>query len=93
LVLEGNGSPTFYGPEIIGASQCDYVVGSQECPWIEYKAYVGDWPGRVAVRQIDIVVKDAGMNGRIYIDCVHRVVPGPVAVEPATWGKIKSLYR
>jgi hypothetical protein len=92
LQLEGNGASTFFGPEIVAATQCGYVPGELECPWVKYSAYIGGWAGKHAVRQVDIVVKDATMNGRLYIDCVHRHLD-PTPTEPSTWGRLKSLYR
>jgi hypothetical protein len=88
----GNGAPMFYGPEVAAATQCSYVAGMLECPWVEYKADISAWPGKTAITQADLVIKDATRNGRLYIDCVHLYTP-PVATESATWGMIKALYR
>jgi hypothetical protein len=93
LQMEGNGASTFYGPEIVAATQCDYVPEEPECPWLKYSAYIGLWEGRYAITQVDLVVKDADMGGgRLYIDCVNRHLD-PTPTEPATWGRLKALYR
>jgi len=94
LCLEGyNGAETLCGPLLVGETECGILGQGEECPWKKYSMYIGDWPGRFNVTQVDIVIEDAQTGGgRLYIDCVHRHVD-PTPVDKTTWGRIKSLYR